>query len=228
MPDNPVVIVDPSFRRMREIFSQSDLARLRGMVEVVWGKDEPMPTEDFVRSLPQAIAVVCSDWRYGNEVLKQAKSLRAILDVSGSFPSALDYDDCYANRIRVLSSAPAFGRQVAEMALGMALAASRDICAGDYAFRTGTEKLLHAGNAGTFMLFGKPVGFIGFGGLARNLRLLLEPFGCPISVYDPWLGDGYLRSQGVEPVDLEQLVAASKVIFVLATPTAENRALLSR
>jgi phosphoglycerate dehydrogenase-like enzyme len=57
---------------------------------------------------------------------------------------------------------------------------------------------------------------------------LLAPFGCPILVYDPWLGQGYLRSLGVEPVTLERLLCDSQVIFVLASPSAENRALLSR
>lgn len=130
--------------------------------------------------------------------------------------------------ILVLPAAPAFGPQVAEMALGMALAACRDIVAGDRAMREGTERSLHAGNAGTFVLYGKPVGFVGYGGLARSLRPLLAPFGCPISVYDPWLGDSYLRSQGVEPSDLETLVDTSRFIVVLATPSSENRALLSR
>jgi phosphoglycerate dehydrogenase-like enzyme len=42
------------------------------------------------------------------------------------------------------------------------------------------------------------------------------------------LGAGYLRSQGVEPVDLEHLLESCRVIFVLAAPTTENRTLLSR
>jgi phosphoglycerate dehydrogenase-like enzyme len=111
----------------------------------------------------------------------------------------------------------------------MALACGRDIAAGDRAMREGKEQWLHAGNVGTFLLYDKPVGFIGFGSLAQALRPLLQPFGCPISVYDPWLGPGYLRSQRVEPVtDLGQLLESSKVIFVLAVPSVENRALLSR
>jgi phosphoglycerate dehydrogenase-like enzyme len=47
-------------------------------------------------------------------------------------------------------------------------------------------------------------------------------------VYDPWLSEGYLRSQGLEPVPLEHMLATSQVIFVLAVPSAENRSLLSR
>jgi phosphoglycerate dehydrogenase-like enzyme len=225
--EKPVVVVDPHFRRMAEIFAPDDLARLRRLVDVVWAHDEPMPLERAREALAAATAVVCAGWRYG-DVLADAHHLRAILDVSGGFPRGLDYEHCFARRIRVLSAAPAFGPQVAEMVLGMALAASRDITAGDRDMRAGVERWQHAGNAGTFLLYGKPVGFIGFGSLARSLRPLLAPFGCPIAVYDPWLSDGYLRSQGVQPVDLARLLETSRVIFVLAVPTSENRALLSR
>lgn len=227
MPEKPAVLVDPSFRRMAEIFAPADLERLHALVEVVWGRDEPMPPEDARAVLQSARAVVCGSWRYG-DALGQAPNLRAILSVSGGFPDNIDYGQCFARGIRVLSAAPAFGRQVAEMALGLALAVGREIVAGDRAMRAGEERWLHAGNAGTFMLYGKPVGFIGYGNLAHCLRPLLAPFGCPIAVYDPWLGTGYLRIEGVAPVDLPELLGSSRVIFVLATPSGENRALLGR
>lgn len=227
MSGAPRVIVDPHFRRMDEIFSPADRARLRATATVVWGRDEPMPEEAFLAALPDAIAVVCGDWRYG-DVLDRASCLRAIIAVSGAFPHTLDYATCFARQIRILSVAPAFGPQVAEMALGMALAASREIVAGDRAMREGKEAWRKAGNTETFLLSGKPVGFIGYGNLARCLRPLLAPFGCPISVYDPWMSEGYLRGEGVTPMDLADLLAGSRVIFVLAAPSSENRALLSR
>jgi phosphoglycerate dehydrogenase-like enzyme len=157
-------------------------------------------------------------------------ALRAILEVGGRHPSPslLDYDTCFARGIRVLSCAPAFGPMVAEMALGMALAATRQIVAGHVGFQDGTERYLHQGNLGTFTLFDKPVGFIGFGGLAQALRPLLAPFRCPIRVYDPWVAPTYLRDQGVTPLSLEELLATSRVIFVLAIPSVENKALLDR
>jgi phosphoglycerate dehydrogenase-like enzyme len=227
MAAKPRVLVDPHFRRMAEIFTPADLARLHELAEVVWGRDEPMPDEAARAALASAEAVVCATWRYG-DALGEAANLRAILTVSGSFPVDFDYAQCFARNIRVLSAAPAFGPQVAEMALGLALAASRQIVAGDRAMRAGEERWLHAGNAGTFLLFGKRVGFVGYGGLGRSLRPLLAPFGCPIAVYDPWLGDGYVRSEGLEPLALPDLLASSQVIFVLAVPSSENRALLTR
>jgi phosphoglycerate dehydrogenase-like enzyme len=227
MAEKPLVLVDPHFRKMGEIFAPADLARLHNLVEVAWGQDEPISLEEAGRIMPQAVAVVCANWRFAS-LLAQAANLRAILAVSGAFPAEIDYDYCFARGIRVLSAAPAFARQVAEMALGLALAAGREIVSGDRAMRQGTEQYLHAGNMGTFMLYGQPVGLIGFGSLARALRPLLAPFAGPVAVYDPWLTDGYLASQGVEPMALPDLLATAKVIFVLATPTGENRALLSR
>jgi phosphoglycerate dehydrogenase-like enzyme len=222
-----LVVVDPHFRRMSEIFCPATLARLDEKFEVAWGKDRPMPLDAVEEVLPKATAIVCGEWRYGN-LLRKATSLRGIFDVSGGFPRNLDYAECFARQIRVLSVAPCFARVVAEMALGMTLAASRGIASGDRAMRTNTERWLHAGNVGAFMLYDKPVGFVGYGSIARTLQPLLNPFGCKTMAYDPWLSDGYLRSQGVEPASLEQLLENSKVIFVLAVPTAENHFLLSR
>ena len=227
MAEKPLILVDPNFRTMSEIFSPTDLSRLHKKFEVIWGKDEPMPLEAAQEVLPLVKAVVCADWRYG-DVLYNARELRGILTVSGGFPRLLDYDECFARNIRVVSAAPGFARAVAEMALALALSASRNVTSGDRAMRVGNEQWLHAGNVGAFMLYNQPVGFIGYGSLARALHPLLRPFGCQISVYDPWLVDGYLRTQGVEPVGLEDLMASSKVIFVLAAPTTENQALISR
>jgi phosphoglycerate dehydrogenase-like enzyme len=227
MLHKPSVIVDPNFRKMSEIFSPADQNRLYDKFDVIWGKDEPMPLEAMHEALPQASVVVCADWRYG-DVLNTASALRGILTVSGGFPRNLDYDECFARHIRVLSAAPGFARAVAEMALALALSASRDIVSNDRAMRAGTEQWLHAGNANAFMLYDQPVGFIGYGSIGRALHPLLKPFGCKISVYDPWLVEGYLRTQGVEPMDLERLIENSKIIFVLAAPTSENQALISR
>jgi len=147
----------------------------------------------------------------------------------GRLAPELDYARCFERGIRVLSAAPGFAGAVAELALGLALASARDIVSGDRAMRAGEERWLSAADGlETFLLADKPVGLVGFGNVGRRLRALLEPFGCEISAYDPWLTDAYLRQEGVEPAALEELLAGSRVIFVLATPTSENAALLSR
>jgi phosphoglycerate dehydrogenase-like enzyme len=226
--EKKTVILDPYPRKMSEIFNDEDLARLKAMANVVWGKDEPMPQEEFEKVQAQAFAIIMARWRKTPNA--DLPALHAIVEVSGRHPSpsVLDYDACFQRGIRILGCAPAFGPMVAEMALGMALAASREIVAGHIVFKDGTELYLHEGNLNTFSLYDKPVGLIGFGGLARSLRPLLAPFRCPISVYDPWIAPTYLRDQGVTPVSLEGLLSSSRVIFVLAIPSVENKALIDR
>lgn len=228
----PKVILDPSGRRLRNIFSRADLARVHAAADIVWGQDKPMPPEEIEKVREEVVAVIAGTWRHGD--VNSFPKLRAILEVSGGFPPphALDYAACFARGVRVLSCAPAFGPAVAEMGLGLALACARQIAWTDRAFRSGEPNWSHTKFTteigDTFTLYGKPVGLIGYGGLARSLQPLLAPFGCSIQVYDPWLTPAYLRTEGVTPVELDALLASSRIIFVLAVPAASNRALLNR
>jgi phosphoglycerate dehydrogenase-like enzyme len=225
MTRRPVVLLDPSYRRVEDIFSPVRLEKLNSLAEVVWGRDDAMPPEAARDALREADVLIGTDWRYG-DALEGARNLRAVVSIGGNFPEGLDYDLCFSRGIRVLSCAWAFGPQVAEMALGLAIAAGRQICAQDAAMRNGTETYFE--NADSTVLYDKKVGLIGYGGLARSLQPLLAPFRCEVSVYDPWLTEGYVRSCGVKPVDLQTLIGTSQVIFVLAVPTVDNQALLSR
>jgi phosphoglycerate dehydrogenase-like enzyme len=227
------IILDPYGRRMANIFSTEDLQRIQSAADVIWAADEPMPETEIEKVRDDVTAFITGYWHYGD--ITRFPKLRAIMEVSGGFPSPkdLDYEACFARNIRVLSCAPAFGPAVAEMGLGLALACARQITWTDQAFRDGREPNWSHTTFKTeigepFTLYKKPVGFIGFGGLARALKPLLEPFGCPIQVYDPWLTEAYLHKQGVIPVDLEPLLSTSKVIFVLAVPSASNQAFLDR
>jgi len=222
------VVLDPAFRRLENIFTPEDLKRLYSIADVVWGKNEPIPEEELDAVRDETVAIINGYWRYGD--VSKFPKLRAIMEVSGGFPSPahLDYPACFARGIRVMSCAPAFGPAVAEMGLGLAIAASRKIVWNDANFRIGKANWSHTEFGGTHTLYDRQVGFIGFGGLARSLKPLLAPFRCPIQVYDPWFTDTYLQTQGVKPVDIDTLLTTSRFIFVLAVPTVSNRTFLDR
>ncbi|UCC69081.1 MAG: hydroxyacid dehydrogenase [Armatimonadota bacterium] len=224
----PKVILDPHFRRLNLVFSEEEQERMHSLAEIVWGHDEPMPADELAKHREDAVAIISGSWRHGDVV--DFPNLRVIMEIGGTFPSpdSLDYDTCFARGIRVLSCAPAFGPAVAEMGLAMALASARRLVESDRNLRTGDANWSHTEFGDPFLLFDKPVGFIGFGGLARALKPLLAPFRCPIAAYDPWLTDAYLATQGVTPTDVDTLLSTSRVIFALALPTASNRAFLSR
>ncbi len=224
----PKVVLDPHPLKIDWIFNPDELQHLNDLTEIMWGRDEPMPVAEFAQVQQELTAVITCGWRFGP--VDDMPRLRAILEVGGSLPrsSDLDYETLMQRGVRVLSCAPAFGPMVAEMALGLAIASARGIVEGDRHMRQGQEKYSREGNQRAFTLYGKRVGLIGFGGLARSLKPLLEPFRVEFCVYDPWLPARYLAAQGVIPVDLETLLKTCRVIFVLAVPSKENRAMLDR
>lgn len=226
----PRVIVAPDFRRMTEIFDAPTLERLDHVAEIVWGRDGPMPRDEFLAALEDATGVVFGTWHYGHDAIAEAgDSLRYIYEVAGGLKHpGLDYAACFERGISVGGCAPAFGPVVAEMALAMTLDAARLVSAGDRAFRAGEERWLHAGNDGAVTLFGKTFGFVGAGGLSLILQRLLDPFGGRIVAYDPWLEPGRLATRGIESVGLEELFDISDVVFVLAAPSPDNEGLISR
>lgn len=133
MSDKKQVLVDAFFRRIDATFDPVDLQRLHDMADVVWARDQVMPAEEFAKVKSELFAIAAPRWRYGP--VSELPNLRVIMDVGGRpFSSKdLDYKQCFARGIRVLSCAPAFGPMVAEMALGMVLAASRKIVDGHIA-----------------------------------------------------------------------------------------------
>ena len=90
------------------------------------------------------------------------------------------------------------------------------------------EKWLLEGAEGCFSLYGARVGLIGFGDLARAFVPLLQPFGCPVKAYDPWISDHFMAGFGVAAASLEEVLKTSQVIVVFAAVTSENQGFLGK
>jgi phosphoglycerate dehydrogenase-like enzyme len=92
--------------------------------------------------------------------------------------------------------------------------------------RAGRETWGLEGNAGAFLLAGCDVGIVGFGDLGRALRRMLVPLGCRVRVHDPWLPGLAIARADAAPCGLDELLAASRVVFVFAAATSDNERFL--
>ncbi len=223
-----MILVDPYPRTLDQIFSAESRARLEALAPVTWHDGPPAGPELVERLLPELIAIV-GQTALPVERLERAAQLKAVLNVEGNFLPNIDYPGCFARGIDVLGIGPVFGPPVAEMALGLALAAARDIPRGDAEIRAGTEIHFDEGvNGGSFLLAGKTIGLVGCGNLARGLLPLLRPFGCELLAHDPWLADADVSALGVEPVALLDLFRRARVVFVLSPVTTVNVGAIGR
>ena len=223
-----MILVDPYPRTLDQIFSAESRARLEALGAVTWHDGPPAGPELVERLLPELVAIV-GQTALPVERLERATRLKAVLNVEGNFLPNIDYPGCFARGIDVLGIGSVFGPPVAEMALGLALAAARDIPRGDAEIRAGTEIHFDEGvNGGSFLLAGKTIGLVGCGNLAEALLPLLRPFGCELLAHDPWLDNAAIAALGVESVALVDLFRRSRVVFVLSPVTTENVGAIGR
>ena len=222
----PVVILDPDWRRMDELFSEAAQDELAHDYDVVWGGDGAIPDTILNAALSKAHVLIAATPRLDAQILARAPQLHTVIEVSGAFPATIDYDACFASGVEVLSCAPGFRQSVAEMGLAMALAGARGLVAEHEAFRLGKERWLSDNPVTDFTIYGAKIGFIGFGQIAQELMRLLAPFGTAVSVSDPWLPDHVAESYGVSLASLDEVLATSRCLFVTAVPTSDNYHLL--
>ena len=154
------------------------------------------------------------------------KALRCVFNVETNLLNNMPYETLFARGIHVVTTGLVFAEPVAELGLAMALNLARDIVDADLAFRKGEELWGGDGNQTARLLSGADVGIIGFGDLGRALNRLLSGFRASTKVFDPWLPPSILIDNGVEPASLDEVLATSDFVFVVASVTSENQGFL--
>jgi phosphoglycerate dehydrogenase-like enzyme len=219
------ILLAPAPRKVSEIFSDHDLARLSAIGELTIHESAPLP-DDLFNETASNLQTILGQIDLPESRLRKAGALKAIFNVEGNFLPNIDYDYCFAHGIRVLNISPVFAEPVAEAALGMAIDLARGITVSDRNFRRGREEYGLSANRHAFSLFRQDVGFIGFGDLARAILRLLRPFACRIRAYDPWLSAELLQTFECEAASLDEVLRHSRVIFVVAGATTDNQGFL--
>ncbi|MFK8084086.1 MAG: NAD(P)-dependent oxidoreductase [Granulosicoccus sp.] len=222
MTEKPRLILDAHWRKIDELFSEADLLELGNYFQIIWAKDEPIPDDLLNESLKQASVLVAAEPRIDEMLLSTAVNLKCIIEVSGAFPSTIDYEACDRRNVQVLSCAPGFQQSVAEMSLGLAVGGARGLVDEHERFRRGNERWLNDNAASDFSLFGCHIGFIGYGSIARATHQLLKPFNAQVSAFDPWLSDAKATASNVNLKSLEDLMSGCRLVFVMASPTKNN------
>lgn len=223
----PLIFLDPFPRTEAMVYTPDAQAALDAMGRVVSHFGGRAPDGMVEQVLPE-VEVIVGQTAMPKERLDRAPRLKAIVNVKANWEPNIDYAEAQARGIHVLSAAPAMAPAVAEACLGHAIALARRTLQADRAFRAGTEAYGIKGGPDSYSLFDAPVGLIGYGNLGRALVPLLRPFGPHIAVYDPWLSDRYLESQGLQPKTLDAVLADSRFLFILAGVTTENEGFLDR
>ena len=157
------------------------------------------------------------------QLLEMMPRLRAIATISTG-TDHIAIEAATPRDIALLTAPGANSRAVAEHALTLTLALTKQVFAGDRACRTGLDwaGLPHLPK----ILSGRQVGLVGSGATARELIQLLTPFKCPIKI---WTRDAAKHSDLTDSGDfcsLEELFSVCSVVSVHLPLTSETLGLI--
>jgi phosphoglycerate dehydrogenase-like enzyme len=169
--------------------------------------------------------IVCNGAPYIDaEVLDVAPRLGLIGELEGDrFANRIDVPTCAQRGVRVVDTTHGSSLPVAEWALGLILVSLRN-AAPYYRKLIAGERTVAWGNRqdpGFRMseLTGRSVGLIGLGHIGRRLIELLGPFGCRISVHDPYVAKEVALAMHVQLTSLERVMSRSDVVVCCAPIT---------
>lgn len=170
---------------------------------------------------PADLAIVAKE-TFDFHTLSRLPKLKAI----SKYGVGLDNIDLEAAKklgIRVYFQSGVNADSVAEHALGLMLAVSRNIARSDRLFHQG----LWWKNGG-MQLTAKKVGIVGFGAIGSRLATLLKAFRCSVLVneIDPQK-DNAIRAANFEKVSLDQLLSACDVISLHVPLTSLTRNMIN-
>ena len=150
--------------------------------------------------------------------------------VSRGGPVNIDMQAARDHGVLVVNTPGRNASAVAEFTIGAILAETRLIRAGHEALRAGEWRgdLYRADRTGR-ELGEMTVGVIGYGAIGSRVVKLLKAFGCRLLVADPYVQiTAQDRSDGVEHVALEALLARADVITLHARVTHETTGFIGR
>lgn len=222
--ERPLVISAPAPRSLALIFSPQARAALDRRYAIVEAD------ETAVAALPEDVLAgaryIIGQPPLDEAALARLSSLRCIFNVESNLLPNMPYEVLFRRGIHVVTTGAVFAEPVAEIGLGLALDLARGITDSDLAFREGREFWGGDGNAQARLLSGSEIGLVGFGDLGRALNRLLAGFRAKVRVFDPWLPPSTLREAGVEPASLDEVLATSDTVFVVASATSDNQGFL--
>ena len=114
--------------------------------------------------------------------------------------------------ITVTNTPESIANSVAEHAVSLLLALSRQIVNYDRRVRAGEWGLTKAWDS--WHMNGQTLGLIGFGFIARKVAKFLSGFDLEVLCFDPYQDKEFLKKNNVIPVELDRLLAESDFISV--------------
>lgn len=225
----------PDLARIWPFVEDRLVERLRPHGDVVVRVAEPGAPLHEVADLREVVGLAWFGGLVTEATIDAAPRLRMIGGVTDNAGFGLPLDRLAYREIYLIDATRAWAPSVAEVALALALNGLRRIpqwhgrvAAGEALWSFGTQQFCDDPNFVSGDLGTKRVGVVGLGQIGRRVAQWCVALGSTVIGYDPFVPSELVRSFGVQPSTIDDLVDIAEVVFVLVPPTPSARHLLSR
>lgn len=178
---------------------------------------------DLLASIADADAILIrSATQVNAEALDAAKNLR-IVARAGVGLDNVDVKAATRHGVMVVNAPTSNITSAAELAIGLLIAAARNIPQAGAALRAGQWKRSKYSGV---ELYEKTVGVVGLGRIGVLVAQRLSAFGMRVLAYDPYVSSARASQMGVRLVSLDELLAEADFITVHLPKNAETVGLL--
>lgn len=178
--------------------------------------------KESIDELGVADAVVAGSERLTSSVLAKLPKLRVIARNGVGF-DRVDVGAATDRNIVVTITPTANHEAVAEHALALLFAVSKNIVTGDRATRAGQwpRDLIEP-------IRGKTVGILGLGRIGRSMAIRSAALGMSVIAHDAYPDDEFAREQGIELVDFHTLIERCDILSIHCPINDDTRGVVNR
>jgi D-3-phosphoglycerate dehydrogenase len=177
----------------------------------------------FVEALKQADVILCgNDLVVNDEVLDIAAGVKAIAKM-GAGLDTVDIDAATRHDAIVFHTPGANNQAVADHTFALMLNVARKIIYCDQSLRD--KRWEHTKIMG-LEIWQKTLGLIGLGAIGRCVARRAKGFDMKVVAHDPFWPEAFAAEQGIERVEIEELLRVSDVISIHAPLTPENKGMI--
>lgn len=176
--------------------------------------------------LSEADAVIVRAARVTRKQIENAPLLK-VIGKHGAGVNAINVACARERGIPVVFTPTSNSNAVAELAMGLMIAAARKLRGNDRMLMRGAERIVPPSLTG-LELTGKSLGLVGYGHIgSRVARMAKAGFAMTVRVYDPYLSDEALSEAGLARANsVAELCSVSDFISVHVPLTEETRGLV--
>ncbi|CAA9415369.1 MAG: D-3-phosphoglycerate dehydrogenase [uncultured Rubrobacteraceae bacterium] len=214
---------------IREVSWAGEKAEDQHHLQQVMEQDGPeaVPTpEEIIEAVGDAEVIAVHFAPIPEAVLEAGPNLQAVVVARAGYEN-VNVEVASARGIAVVNLVGRNASAVAEQAIALMLAETRDIARVDRGIRAG--KWPKEFPQTPYDLYGCTVGLIGFGQVARQLAPRLSGFNVQLLVYDPYVDEETISSYGGEKVEeMERVFRESDFVSLHARLTDETRRFIGK